>query len=101
MLNYNNSTEYLKIFNRNKLEKIDKLTFCIEGKKYIDCKVISITPRYIYFDCDQLKINQTGRYEYILITNEGIEVDKGIINLDFPVKTLTTTNNIINYGTKQ
>ena len=101
MLNYHNSTEYLRIFNRTKIEKIDKLTITIEGKRYIDCKVISITPRYIYFNCDQIKINQTGRYEYILIANDSIEIDKGIINLDFSTKTLTTHNNIINYGTKQ
>ena len=101
MLNYNNSTEYLRIFNRQSLEKIDKLTISIEGKRILKCNVISITPRYIYFNCKDLGINQTGRYEYTLLANDEVEIDRGIINLDFSTKLITTNNNIINYGTKQ
>ena len=101
MLNYNNSTEFLKIFNRFNLEQIKKLSIIIDNKRFLECKVISISPRYIYFSCKDLKINQTGKYEYTLLVDETTEIDRGMINLDFSVKLTQNTNNIINYGTKQ
>lgn len=101
MLNYNNSTKSIKVFNRNGVDKLDKLTFSIEGRRILKCDVISITPRYIYFSCKDIGILQTGRYEYQLLANDSIEIDRGILNLDFSTKLITPNNNIINYGTKQ
>lgn len=102
MLNYNNSTEFLRVFNRNNLSDITSLELLITGKPVIKCSVISITPRYIYFNPKQLGILQTGNYEYILTTIDSIEIDRGILNIQVSNKSLIQTENkIINYGTKQ
>lgn len=100
MLNYNNSTQFIRIFNRYKLLSIDNLSISIEGRRVLECKVISISPRYIYFDIKDIKILQTGRVEYSLIADNSI-IDRGIINLDFSTKILTSSNEIINYGPRQ
>lgn len=83
MLNYGVNYQNLRIINRNRLEIIDNLSILI-NKQTFECSITEITPKYIYFDIDNIGLiqpNKTTKYEYILTADETI-IDKGYIQIN-------------------
>ena len=78
MLNVTTNTNFNRIFNRTYLSKIEDLTIIVDNK-VLDCEVISVTPKYIYFKIRNL-ILQKGRFEYSILADE-VVIDSGILNL--------------------